>query len=82
MVYHQQFLPLFAMACSDNSLPLPSGHLTAQTFKPLRKDFFETLGKSGATGLIELFACNDEPAQAITRMERNIIVNSLPWVGI
>jgi hypothetical protein len=33
----------------------------------VEKNFFETLGKSGATGLIELFACNDESAQAITR---------------
>ena len=32
----------------------------------VEKNFFETLGKSGATGLIELFACNDEPAKAIT----------------
>lgn len=33
----------------------------------VEKNFFETLGKSGATGLIELFACNDEPSQVITR---------------
>lgn len=33
----------------------------------VEKNFFETLGKSGAAGLIELFTHNDEPAQAITR---------------
>ena len=33
----------------------------------VEKNFFETLGNSGATGLIELFACNDEPSQVITR---------------
>jgi hypothetical protein len=31
----------------------------------VEKQFIETLGKSGAAGLIELFACNDEPAKTI-----------------
>ena len=33
----------------------------------VEKDFFETLGNSGAAGLTELFACNDERAKAIIR---------------
>jgi hypothetical protein len=31
----------------------------------IEKKFFETLGKSGASGLVELFARNDEPTKAI-----------------
>jgi hypothetical protein len=31
----------------------------------VEKNFFENLGKSGARGLMELFACNDESAKAI-----------------
>ena len=31
----------------------------------VEKEFIETLGKSGTSGLIQLFACNDEPAKAI-----------------
>ena len=38
----------------------------------VEKQFIETLGKSGASGLNELFSQTD----------RNIIVNSLRWAGI
>ncbi len=31
----------------------------------VEKQFIEILGKSGSIGLIELFACNDEPAKNI-----------------
>ncbi len=31
----------------------------------IEKEFIGTLGKSGASGLIKLFACNDEPAKAV-----------------
>jgi hypothetical protein len=35
------------------------------SIQAVEKEFMETLGKSGATGLNELFACNDEPDKAI-----------------
>src|SRR3990170_7140597 len=49
------------------------GQLTAVAKRPfdganiqtVEKQFFETLGKSGASGLIQLFARNDEPAKAV-----------------
>jgi hypothetical protein len=49
------------------------GQLTAVAKRPfdganiqtVEKSFFQTLGKSGATGLTELLACNDESAKAI-----------------
>jgi len=31
----------------------------------VEKEFIETIGKSGTSGLIKLFACNDEPAKAL-----------------
>ena len=31
----------------------------------VEKEFIETIGKSGTSGLIKLFACNDEPAKAV-----------------
>lgn len=31
----------------------------------VEKEFTETLGKSGASGLIKLFSCNDEPGKAV-----------------
>lgn len=31
----------------------------------VEKEFIETIGKSGTSGLIRLFACNDEPAKAV-----------------
>jgi hypothetical protein len=51
------------------------GQLTAVAKRPfdganiqtVEKNFFETLGKSGAAGLVELFACNDESAKSIFR---------------
>jgi hypothetical protein len=35
------------------------------SIQAVEKEFIATLGKSGATGLTKLFACNDEPAKAI-----------------
>ena len=35
------------------------------SIQAVEKEFIETLGKSGATGLNQLFACNDEPDKAI-----------------
>jgi hypothetical protein len=35
------------------------------SIQSVEKKFIETLGKSGASGLIELFARNDEPAKAV-----------------
>lgn len=35
------------------------------SIQTVEKKFIETLGKSGASGLIELFARNDEPAKAV-----------------
>ena len=35
------------------------------SIQTVEKKFIETLGKSGASGLIELFAQNDEPSNAV-----------------
>ena len=35
------------------------------TIQGVEKDFMETLGKSGVSGLMRLFACNDEPGTVI-----------------
>jgi hypothetical protein len=35
------------------------------SIQAVEKKFIETLGKSGASGLIELFSCNDKPGKAI-----------------
>lgn len=35
------------------------------SIQAVEKKFIETLGKSGASGLIELFVCNDKPGKAI-----------------
>ena len=48
----------------------------------VEKQFIETLGKSGASGLTELFSQNDERAKAIIHNGQKTIVNSLRWAGI
>ena len=48
----------------------------------VEKQFIETLGKSGASGLSELFSQTTNTLRLLSMTARNTIVSSLHWAGI